>query len=164
MRDHSEESLIEMRKLQEKRNETLCLESRPTKEELAIVECFWNPHFHTIRDWISIHAIVDVESQKLTSLNDSEAACRLICARVKALAAMGYMNDEILIFENGKMSNARLWLTSKGATHFATGVPNILKNPLTFARRHLALFQLLAVGVSILGVLATFAAHALGWF
>jgi S-adenosylmethionine:diacylglycerol 3-amino-3-carboxypropyl transferase len=164
-RDHTTESLTEMLRVQEKRVESVGQEDKPTADELAILECFWNPHFYTLKDWVPIEAILDTETQKLTSLNDCEPARRLIGARIQAMMDLGYIGNEGIYFdEHGETRRQKLWLTSKGATHFATGIPNILRQPLTFARRHLALFQLAAVVISILVALGTFAAHMFGWF
>lgn len=165
-REFSEEELAEMLRVQKKRVELVGQEDEPTKEELAILNCFWNSHFYAMRDWVPAEAILDAETQKLTSIHPSKLARRLVSERIHALMDMGYVcgNGRIEINEHDDPQREQFWLTPKGATHFATGIPQILRRPLAFARRHLALFQLLAVGVSILVALATFAGHVLHWF
>jgi hypothetical protein len=163
MRDLSEPALEALLESQQERLKSLSIGSMPTKEELEILESFWNPHFHTLRDWVPLVAIVDRETQRLTSLNDCATASSLVCARVKALMVLGYIGDELVERQDGSPSSARLWLTAKGATHFSTGIPNILRRPVTFARRHLSLFQLAAVLVTITAAIATFVARVLGW-
>jgi hypothetical protein len=135
----------------------------PTKEELEVLECFWNPHFHTMRDWVPLIAIVDTETQKLTSRHDCAVAQALVRARVEALIKIGLTGSEVLERLDGTTSTAKLWLTTDGAMHFATGFPKALRNPLRFAKRHLTLLQLIAVVVTVVFAIATFVARIIGW-
>lgn len=135
----------------------------PTKEELEVLECFWNPYFHTMRDWVPLIAIVDTETQKLTSRHDCAVAQALVRTRVEALMKIGLVGSEILEYHDGRTSTAKLWLTTDGAMHFAIGFPKALRNPLRFARRHLTLFQLIAVVVTMVLAIATFVARIIGW-
>ena len=163
MQDLSEAALESMLSAQRTRVASIREGIAPTKEELEVLECFWNPHFHTMRDWVPLIAIVDTETQKLTSRHDCAVAQALIRARVKALMKIGLVGDETVERLDGTTSTAKLWLTTDGAMHFATGFPKALRNPLRFAKRHLTLFQLVAIVVTVVLAIATFVARIIGW-
>lgn len=163
MQDLSEAALESMFSTQRSRVASIHKGATPTKEELDVLECFWNPHFHTVRDWVPLIAIVDTETQKLTSRHDCAMAQALVRARVEALMKIGLVGSEVLEYFDGTTSTAKLWLTTNGAMHFAIGFPKALRNPLRFARRHLTLFQLVAVVVTVVLAIATFVARIVGW-
>ena len=163
MRELSETALEDMLTLQQARNDTLSRGSSPTREEIDALESFWNPHFHAMRDWVPLIAIVDREVQKVTSRHDCSAAQALVRARVAALLKMGLVGSEVLEFSDGRTSTAKLWLTTDGAMHFATGFPQALRDPLLFAMRHLTLFQLTGVLVTFVIAIATFVGRIMGW-
>lgn len=163
MQDLTEATLESMLSAQRSRVASIHQGDTPTKEELEVLECFWNPHFHTMRDWVPLIAIVDAETQKLTSRHDCAVAQALVRARVEALMKIGLIGSEVLERLDGTTSTAKLWLTTDGAMHFATGFPKALRNPLRFARRHLTLFQLIAVVVTVVLAIATFVERIIGW-
>lgn len=163
MQDLSETVLESMLSAQRNRVASIQEGATPTKEELEVLECFWNPHFHAMRDWVPLIAIVDSESQKLTPRHDCALAQALVRARVEALMKIGLIGSEVLERLDGTTSTAKLWLTIDGAMHFAAGFPKILRDPLRFARRHLTLLQLVAVVVTVVLAIATFVARIVGW-
>jgi hypothetical protein len=163
MKDMSVEALKRALEIKRQRIQSLSSTSKPTKDELRLLDQFGNTTFHTLRHWVPLVAIVDAESQRLTSRNDCAAASALICAQIEALMKIGLIGDEIVERSDGTPSTAKLWLTARGMTHFATGLPNLLRQPVAFARRHLSLFQLVAVIVTISVAILTFVARVLGW-
>lgn len=163
MQNLSEAALESMLSAQRSRVAGIQAGATPSKEELEVLECFWNPHFHTMRDWVPLIAIVDTETQKLTSRHDCAVAQALVRARVEALMKIGLIGNESLEYSDGTTSTAKLWLTVDGAMHFATGFPKVLRDPLRFAKRHLTLFQVIAVVVTIVLAIVTFFARIVGW-
>jgi hypothetical protein len=159
----SESDLDAMVAEQRARNSGLSSGDTPSHEELEVLEAFWNQHFHTMRDWVPVVSIVDAEVQKLTSRHSSPAAVALVLTRLAALMKLGLIGSEVLERDDGSPSSAKLWLTTDGAMHFATGFPKALRNPLAFAKRHLSLFQLVAVIVTLLLGVLTFVGRLFGW-
>jgi len=92
MQDLSEATLESMLSAQRSRVASVEQGAAPTKEELEVLECFWNPYFHTMRDWVPLIAIVDTETQKLTSRHDCAVAQALVRTRVEALMKIGLMS------------------------------------------------------------------------
>lgn len=161
---YAEPELEKMAALQEERVRNMSSDSALTKEEISLLENFWNEHLHVRRERVPVPAVIEREMKKLTNREDSEAALRVVVGRIGALMRTKHLYDIWVVNHEGKICSYEvLELNNNGIAHFASSFPGALRNPLLFARRHLSLFQIIGVVSSMAFGLAALLLRVFGW-